>query len=258
MPEFRSGIYAIAHKPTGATYVGQANHVDKRWREHMKQLKAGIHHNAGLQKLWSSGSVDDFEFRLLVTAPAGLSPLERQRWLVREERNYLQHYRERGTVVNEADPEIVPTKAALREYKEEVKVRERKHDEEIRMRRREIKRQISILEEAARPDEMRLAGLVNDYQARAQVLKNCTGWRRLFNSPPSGFDADAERHKQIVFEQEYKQLAPQVQKKRAEIEELHNEYRRLYQSFSKVANRRWASTCWYAIGRLPTRISIAE
>lgn len=249
MVECKAGIYAITHKPTGAHYIGQANHVDARWREHKRQLRAGTHHNPRLQKLWSTCDENDFDFWLLAAAPVGLPALTMQRWLVREERSYLQLYRERSTVLNEAEPEIVPTREAVREYQREQRVRDREHDERIRTQRREIKSEIRRLKELVRPLEERLWQLGGEYRERQQLLKSCTGLRRLFHSPPPGFDTDAERRQQAVIEHEYQQLAPEVRRWQNEIEKLSAEYRHLYRQFTKVSERRWSTICRYALGR---------
>ncbi len=58
----KAGIYLINHTPSGTLYVGQANDVSKRWREHQKRLRAGTHHNKGLQKLWNGSAEKDFQY----------------------------------------------------------------------------------------------------------------------------------------------------------------------------------------------------
>lgn len=258
MHESRSGIYAITYKPTGSIYIGQANHVDKRWREHKKQLRAGTHHNAGLQELWSIASEGDFDFRALAAAPFGLSALQLQRWLVREERSYLRLYRERGTVVNAAEPEIVPTGEAIREYEAEEKAREKTHDEQIRNERREIKNWLRHLHELVAPYERHLSQLTYQHRETQERLRKFTGWRWLINSPPAGFDAQAEKQALVALERAIQEVLPQVQQIHNKIKDLDTEYRRLYKQFTKVADKRWGRTCWYAIGSLSTRTRIAE
>jgi predicted GIY-YIG superfamily endonuclease len=57
----KAGIYLIHHTPSCTLYVGRANDVRKRWQEHQKRLRAGIHQNKGLQKLWNESAEKDFQ-----------------------------------------------------------------------------------------------------------------------------------------------------------------------------------------------------
>lgn len=58
----KAGIYLIKHTPSGTLFVGQANDVGTRWREHQERLRAGTHHNKGLQKLWNESADKDFQY----------------------------------------------------------------------------------------------------------------------------------------------------------------------------------------------------
>lgn len=114
--------------PSGALYVGQATDVRKRWRGHKRQLKVGSHHNKGLQELWRGSGEDDFEFEVVENAPSGLSALQLQRWLVKEERRIYVELKEKGAALNEVEPEIVATNDAVKEYKKEEEEKNKRHN----------------------------------------------------------------------------------------------------------------------------------
>lgn len=48
MAKFESGIYTI-RSPSGRYYIGSAQHIPRRWREHRSELLRGLHHCQALQ-----------------------------------------------------------------------------------------------------------------------------------------------------------------------------------------------------------------
>lgn len=59
------GIYAIKNRVTGNIYLGSSDHVVRRWRAHVSQLRRGVHHSLKLQWAWKNRGEDCFEFVLL-------------------------------------------------------------------------------------------------------------------------------------------------------------------------------------------------
>lgn len=253
-----AGIYLIRHKPSGMLYVGQANDVIKRWGEHKKQLNAGIHHNKRLQKLWRNSGVDDFEFEIVKKAPHGLSALQLQRWLIKEEREIYTMLKEKGVALNEAEPEIVATDAAIREYEKEVKERNKQNDKIISAKRREIKKKIEDLRKKIEPQRRRLYELERKHSEKSKLIKNSTGWRRLFYGRPPDFDLEEERRNLDLLTSEINRISSQVNSIQKEIHALQNEYRRLYGEFTKVAKRRMRRSALYWLMRPRNKPKISE
>lgn len=253
-----AGIYLIRHLPSGALYVGQATDVRKRWQEHKKQLKVGRHHNKGLQVLWRSSDEDDFMFEIVEHAPSGLSALQLQRWLVKQERRIYVELKERGMVLNEAEPEIVATIDAVKEYRLEEEERTKRHDNRLSAKRCEIKMKAGELERQIAPQAQYLSELRREYLNKSALIKNSTGWRRLFHGRPSGFNLDEERNKLEILASEINRISPNVSSVRDEISRLREEYRCLRRQFTKVADRKWSRTLWYGLGRIPSKPKITE
>jgi group I intron endonuclease len=59
------GIYAIKHRATGNTYVGQSVRIEIRFREHRKALNQGKHYNVKLQRAWAKYGEAEFDFLVL-------------------------------------------------------------------------------------------------------------------------------------------------------------------------------------------------
>lgn len=57
------GVYEIAHLATGRRYIGSAKNFKKRWADHRKQLRRGVHHSRYLQHAWSKYGEEAFVFR---------------------------------------------------------------------------------------------------------------------------------------------------------------------------------------------------
>ena len=68
-----SGVYEIVNTANGKRYVGSAKSFAARWRSHRKDLDAGKHCNAHLQRAWRAYGEGAFAFReLLICAPSDL------------------------------------------------------------------------------------------------------------------------------------------------------------------------------------------
>lgn len=57
-----SGIYIIYNKQSLRTYVGESNHIEKRFFQHYNKLLEDNHHNKGLQKACHLYGIDSFVF----------------------------------------------------------------------------------------------------------------------------------------------------------------------------------------------------
>lgn len=58
------GVYSITNKRTCKKYIGESFDIERRWIQHMDDLRNGIHHNHKLQKDWVKYGFDNFEFRV--------------------------------------------------------------------------------------------------------------------------------------------------------------------------------------------------
>jgi len=72
-----SGIYRIYCRSTGLSYVGQAKNIEKRWQQHIDQLRDGTHANRRrdsdrenrLQEDWRKHGERSFQFSILERCP---------------------------------------------------------------------------------------------------------------------------------------------------------------------------------------------
>lgn len=60
-----SGIYEIVNTVNGHRYIGSAVNIDKRWREHLLQLKKHTHHSVYLQRAWDKHGSSCFTFSVI-------------------------------------------------------------------------------------------------------------------------------------------------------------------------------------------------
>lgn len=65
IPEGTAGIYEIRNIANGKRYVGSSKHMERRFREHRKELKAGSHYSISLQNAWIKHGECGFEFKAL-------------------------------------------------------------------------------------------------------------------------------------------------------------------------------------------------
>jgi hypothetical protein len=234
-----AGIYTITHLRSAAVYVSQANNIRQRWRDHRSGLRKGSHHNAPLQRLWILSQETDFSFEVASLAPSGLTPLALQRWLVTEERRVLERFKVLCISVNETDPEIVATNAAVKEYKHEIQRALAANDERVCNQRKQIKRELERLRVLGAPDARRLHELQSARRAQAEALQRTTGWRGLIFGRPPGFDRNRETVVLARLDAEIAALLPSVRANATELNRLEGQYKGLYTQFSKVMERRW-------------------
>ena len=60
-----SGIYIIRNTKNGRVYVGRANSIAERWKQHRRKLRRGCHTNTALQWDWVFYGEDCFEFHVV-------------------------------------------------------------------------------------------------------------------------------------------------------------------------------------------------
>lgn len=60
-----SGIYVILNKKNGKIYLGQAQNLHKRWKDHRACLNTNQHHNPHLQLAWNKYGAKSFQFKIL-------------------------------------------------------------------------------------------------------------------------------------------------------------------------------------------------
>jgi group I intron endonuclease len=75
----QSGIYRIVHVESGRAYVGQSTNVVKRWNEHRRNLRHGVHISSHLQRAWTKYGEATFLFEILEECPPS-SLTEREQW----------------------------------------------------------------------------------------------------------------------------------------------------------------------------------
>jgi len=61
----KSGIYTIINQVNGKFYIGSAVNIKKRWTEHRRDLKKGIHGNKHLRRAWKKYGGENFYFGVL-------------------------------------------------------------------------------------------------------------------------------------------------------------------------------------------------
>lgn len=72
------GIYRIKNVNNGKTYVGQSIDIRRRWRDHVRMLRAQRHDNIHLQRSWNKHGADAFRFEILCIADVeSMDDLER-------------------------------------------------------------------------------------------------------------------------------------------------------------------------------------
>lgn len=58
------GIYLISNLINNKIYVGQSINIEKRWRQHKRELRNNIHENKKLQNAWNKYGEENFEFSI--------------------------------------------------------------------------------------------------------------------------------------------------------------------------------------------------
>lgn len=62
----RWGIYKITNKVNGKFYIGSSRNIDKRLREHKRELRLNIHINPHLQSAWNKYGSENFTFEIIL------------------------------------------------------------------------------------------------------------------------------------------------------------------------------------------------
>lgn len=75
-PAGRSGVYVIANVATGEMYVGSSRDIRRRWKGHLKDLKAGTA-SRRLQAAWNSFGADVFRFAVVASTSDDRVEMER-------------------------------------------------------------------------------------------------------------------------------------------------------------------------------------
>lgn len=87
-----SGIYEIKNKINGDRYIGSSNDIDKRLKEHKRELLIGNHFNPRLQKAWNKYGFDAFELCLFLACETSMLLIEEQKLLNKKpEYNITKH-----------------------------------------------------------------------------------------------------------------------------------------------------------------------
>jgi hypothetical protein len=113
----KGGIYKIVNPIANAVYIGQTIDFERRWKEHLRELKQDSHSNSRLQELWNESSEECFLFEVISYSPQFENPLDIQKYLGLEE--YLEIRNHKGSsafVMNITSGEVVATQKAWREW----------------------------------------------------------------------------------------------------------------------------------------------
>lgn len=77
----KSGIYVILNTETKDRYVGQAANLDKRFKEHVKNLKGNYHCNAYLQRSFNKYGLQSFVFNVIEYCEIDCLTTQEQFWI---------------------------------------------------------------------------------------------------------------------------------------------------------------------------------
>lgn len=59
------GVYMIYQMNTGKVYIGSSKRIEKRWKEHKRELNNNKHHNRYLQRAWNKYGGESFLFDVI-------------------------------------------------------------------------------------------------------------------------------------------------------------------------------------------------
>lgn len=76
-----SGVYAIAHQPSGRVYVGSSYDIVRRWQGHISRLSSGTHHTPALCELWLLDGPTAFLFVVLEQCAREDLAIREQLWM---------------------------------------------------------------------------------------------------------------------------------------------------------------------------------
>lgn len=73
------GIYRISCSQDPRSYIGSSNNIERRWKDHKRQLDAGTHKNKKLQLDWDAYGDESFTFNILEETDDLVA--QEQKWL---------------------------------------------------------------------------------------------------------------------------------------------------------------------------------
>lgn len=82
-----TGIYEIVNKVNGKTYIGSSVDIEKRWKNHLYQLKRNKHHSKHLQNAYNKHGRENFDFRILEHTAIG-NMLVREQFHMDDRKSY--------------------------------------------------------------------------------------------------------------------------------------------------------------------------
>ncbi len=88
------GIYEIRNKLNGKRYIGSSIDIEKRWKGHKRDLKAGNHGNPHLQNAFNKYGIENFLFMELEEIKGDKSSLYKR------EQEYLDKWLSTGSLYN--------------------------------------------------------------------------------------------------------------------------------------------------------------
>lgn len=65
-----TGIYKITCTVTNECYIGQSTSISRRWSNHKRELKQGVHYNKHLQRAYNLYGKENFIYEILELCPA--------------------------------------------------------------------------------------------------------------------------------------------------------------------------------------------
>jgi group I intron endonuclease len=177
-----AGIYEISINNKEFVYIGQSININERVSSHWTDLEFNAHVNKNLQHLWNTKGSSSFSATILEIAPSNFdNDLMRQRWLADREKNWIKISREKYNCVNITDGEIIATKNALKEYREEKKSEDKKYDAEIKEKKKLINLQLEKAEQELAFHKKRLAEYKLNVAELDSFIRKNTGIRGYFS-----------------------------------------------------------------------------
>lgn len=76
-----TGIYIISHSISARVYIGQAQHIEKRWAVHKSFLRKNIHHCKCLQRMWRKYGGRGFRMEVLEICDADTLDFKEEYWM---------------------------------------------------------------------------------------------------------------------------------------------------------------------------------
>ena len=125
-----AGIYCLQSADKKSNYIGQSKNVNKRLKQHCRDLFLGIHANYKLQRIYFSKAPNCIEATLLEAAPTNSSVAETEAWLNDRELHWIAKYKEAGCCLNikpgveikkPANPLTIKINEAQENYKSQLK-----------------------------------------------------------------------------------------------------------------------------------------